>query len=123
MDFPRASELKATETGFELYFPQQERWGERAGQLMSRYEYVAAISTSAETMNNIAFQSASDALKAKKVTMEQVTEAIESGGHVGFCLGCGAEVDGVEPDARHYKCENCDAALVFGAEELLLMIA
>jgi hypothetical protein len=40
MYYPRASELKATETGFELYFRTDAKLGERSGQLMSRYEYV-----------------------------------------------------------------------------------
>lgn len=40
MHFPKASELKATDRGFELYFPSDPKWGERAGTLMSRYEYI-----------------------------------------------------------------------------------
>lgn len=38
----------------------------------------------------------------------------------GFCIACGAEVDGVEPDAREYECEACGEPAVYGAEELLL---
>ncbi len=38
----------------------------------------------------------------------------------GFCLECGAEVDGVEPDAQRYKCEVCGEPAVFGCEELLM---
>lgn len=41
--------------------------------------------------------------------------------HGGFCLLCGAEAYGVEPDARRYPCEHCNARFVFGAQELLLM--
>lgn len=37
----------------------------------------------------------------------------------GFCLKCREEAYGVEPDARRYRCEACDARAVFGAEELL----
>lgn len=41
LQYPRASELKATTTGFELYFPDDPKFGEnRQGKLMSRYEYV-----------------------------------------------------------------------------------
>ena len=40
MDYPRASELKADENGFELYFPKDSKFGDRAGILMSRYEWV-----------------------------------------------------------------------------------
>lgn len=34
--------------------------------------------------------------------------------------GCGEEAEGVEPDARHYKCEVCGQRQVFGAPEILL---
>jgi hypothetical protein len=37
----------------------------------------------------------------------------------GFCLICGQERGGCEPDARNYECESCGADQVFGAEELL----
>ena len=30
---------------------------------------------------------------------------------------------GLEPDARHYGCDSCELRAVFGAEEVLLMIA
>ena len=39
----------------------------------------------------------------------------------GFCLACGSEAYGVEPDARRYQCESCNAPKVYGLEELLLM--
>jgi hypothetical protein len=57
------------------------------------------------------------------VTIEQVMEAIESGEYAGFCLACGEQADGVEPDARNYVCESCGARKVFGAEELLITLA
>lgn len=40
---------------------------------------------------------------------------------IGFCLACGNEQAGVEPDARRYECEACGAHKVYGAEELALM--
>ena len=39
----------------------------------------------------------------------------------GFCIACGADAEGVEPDAEGYPCDVCDAAAVYGAEQLLLM--
>lgn len=45
----------------------------------------------------------------------------EMDGVTGWCLGCGQEAHGVEPDAREYKCEGCGESLVYGIEELLLM--
>ena len=56
-----------------------------------------------------------------KVTVDQIMKALESGDQVGFCLACGAEAYGVEPDARKYECEACGAKKVYGAEELLIM--
>lgn len=39
----------------------------------------------------------------------------------GFCLDCGEECTGVEPDARRYRCGSCGLSGVFGLEELLMM--
>jgi hypothetical protein len=38
----------------------------------------------------------------------------------GFCLACGDEQNGCEPDARRYRCEACGEFQVYGAEELAL---
>lgn len=55
---------------------------------------------------------------ASVISSAQIVEAVESGEYVGFCTACGAEHDGIEPDAEHYLCEACDASAVFGAEQL-----
>jgi predicted RNA-binding Zn-ribbon protein involved in translation (DUF1610 family) len=39
----------------------------------------------------------------------------------GYCLACGQEAYGVEPDARGYTCEDCGAEAVYGADECALM--
>ncbi len=39
----------------------------------------------------------------------------------GFCLACGSDAYGVEPDARKYTCESCGVSKVYGLEELLVM--
>jgi hypothetical protein len=61
------------------------------------------------------------------ITAQRVTEAVErqliSLDHPGFCLVCGAEAEGCEPDARQYECESCGACAVYGAEEILIAIA
>jgi hypothetical protein len=41
----------------------------------------------------------------------------------GFCIACGHEQGGCEPDARKYECESCGWHAVYGAEELLPFIA
>ena len=58
-----------------------------------------------------------------KIDLDAVMEAAESGEGIGFCLACGDEAYGVEPDARKYECESCGANKVYGAEEILLMVA
>lgn len=40
---------------------------------------------------------------------------------VGYCLGCTAEQDCCEPDARKYECDACGERRVYGAAEALLM--
>ena len=57
------------------------------------------------------------------VTAERIMEAAEADDNLGFCLACGAEAYGVVPDARKYECEECGAHKVYGAEELVLMLA
>ena len=57
-----------------------------------------------------------------KVTLDQVMAACESGDNMGFCLACGEEAFGVEPDARKYECESCGKKKVYGAEEILIIM-
>jgi hypothetical protein len=57
-----------------------------------------------------------------KISMQQIIDAVESGEDMGFCLACGDEAYGVEPDARKYECESCGKPRVYGAEELLMMV-
>ena len=54
-----------------------------------------------------------------RFTLEEIKDAIEN--QSGFCVLCGEEADGVEPDARGYDCESCEESAVYGAEEILLM--
>ncbi len=58
-----------------------------------------------------------------KVSLDQVMAAVEDDDNSGFCLACGEQAFGVEPDARKYVCESCGASKVYGAEELLMMMA
>jgi hypothetical protein len=61
------------------------------------------------------------------VTLDRIAEAAErqlsSFDNPGFCIKCGADADSVEPDARAYECEACGEPGVYGAEELLIMLA
>lgn len=61
------------------------------------------------------------------ITLKRVEEAVErrmtSLDNPGFCRACGAEADGVEPDAEGYECESCGEAQVSGADNLLIEMA
>ena len=60
-----------------------------------------------------------------KISLDRLIDAVERSTFdldmPGFCLACGEEVSGIEPDARRVVCESCGAPKVYGAEELLLM--
>ena len=60
------------------------------------------------------------------ITENRIVEACErhmtSLDDPGFCLACGNEQGGCEPDARRYRCEACGEFQVYGAEELAMMI-
>jgi hypothetical protein len=57
------------------------------------------------------------------ITAGRVCDAVERRmttlDNPGFCIACGEEADGCEPDARRYKCEACGERAVYGADELL----
>jgi predicted RNA-binding Zn-ribbon protein involved in translation (DUF1610 family) len=53
--------------------------------------------------------------------LSAVTDACESGDSIGWCIRCGAEAYGIEPDAAKYACDDCGKAAVYGAENLMLM--
>lgn len=59
----------------------------------------------------------------QRLTLDRVMDAIErretSLDNPGFCLACGEEAEGCEPDARGYRCEYCGELKVYGAEEIL----
>jgi hypothetical protein len=60
------------------------------------------------------------------LTVERIMDAVERQHTTlddpGFCLICGFEQGGCEPDARDYTCESCGEDAVMGAEELMMEI-
>lgn len=60
------------------------------------------------------------------ITTARIIDAVErhnnSLDNPGFCVACGNEQEGCEPDARRYECEACGEKQVYGAEELLMRI-
>lgn len=63
-------------------------------------------------------------MKLLKIEWERLEDALErqqsSLDNPGFCLSCGEETEGVEPDARKYPCEACGEKTVYGAQEILI---
>ncbi len=63
----------------------------------------------------------------ESITADRIVEACMRRGtsldNPGFCLACGADADGCEPDARRYECEACGEKQVYGAEELVMVVA
>lgn len=61
------------------------------------------------------------------LTVDRIAEACDRGmttlDNPGFCIACGEEAEGCEPDARNYECESCGERKVFGAEWLMISVA
>lgn len=57
------------------------------------------------------------------LTLEYIMEIAAEGENAGFCMKCGEQADGVEPDACRYECESCGSPSVYGAEELVIQLA
>lgn len=51
-------------------------------------------------------------------TLEQIQSADDD--QAGFCLACGNEQFGCEPDAERYKCEACGERTVYGPHWYLM---
>jgi Zn finger protein HypA/HybF involved in hydrogenase expression len=58
-----------------------------------------------------------------ETVMAGVERAMSDCENVGFCLSCGQEADGCEPDAEKYTCEACGSNMVYGAEQILICCA
>ncbi len=58
----------------------------------------------------------------KGLTLEYIVEVASEDRNAGFCMRCGEQADGVEPDARGYVCDYCCSPSVYGAEELLIQL-
>ena len=52
--------------------------------------------------------------------LDRIVKAVEEDNNMGFCVSCGHDQRGVEPDAREYECEFCGEFKVYGAEEILM---
>jgi hypothetical protein len=59
----------------------------------------------------------------KKLPLADIISAVQKDDNLGFCIKCGEEAYGVEPDAENYECESCGEFAVYGAEQILINIA
>ena len=62
----------------------------------------------------------------RAITLEAIEDACArrsmSLDNPGFCVACGAEREGCEPDMREGECEVCGEAQVYGAEEIYMEV-
>lgn len=61
-------------------------------------------------------------LEKRNRIMDRAIEIVDQDEMLGICLHC-EEEQMAEPDARRYVCESCGESKVYGAEELLMMLA
>jgi hypothetical protein len=70
-------------------------------------------------MNAIPYTTKSGKKQFKPECTEEELSALSDEG-TGWCLACGTEAYGVEPDASKYTCEECGQPKVYGLEELAM---
>jgi predicted RNA-binding Zn-ribbon protein involved in translation (DUF1610 family) len=56
-----------------------------------------------------------------KIPFEEIEQVLIEDSCSGFCLGCGEQMFGVEPDACEYECPSCGEYKVYGAQTILIM--
>jgi hypothetical protein len=54
--------------------------------------------------------------------VDVLMDAVASDMSIGYCVCCGAEAGGVEPDREEMRCESCGEHSVYGAEQILFDI-
>lgn len=54
-----------------------------------------------------------------RLTIDQYDALREE--YAGYCLHCGEQAYGVEPDACSYECDLCGSHAVYGIEELMML--
>lgn len=72
-------------------------------------------------MQRESFKTKAGTMRYRPVMDEAEYRHLTFNDNPGFCLDCGLDCDGVEQDARRYRCESCGMPAVFGLEELLMM--
>ena len=64
--------------------------------------------------------------RGAKISRNAIIRAAEESmfgmGNPGFCIACGEEREGCEPDAANYECYDCEEMAVHGAESLMMLV-
>lgn len=56
------------------------------------------------------------------INLDRLLEAAtDENEEFGFCILCGTQVAGIEPDIRHSPCPDCGEHTVYGVDELIFM--
>ncbi len=58
-------------------------------------------------------------VKISKSILEKAWWAMNMDPYTGFCLACGDQADGSDPDVEEEECENCGKHKVYGAEIII----
>ena len=73
-------------------------------------------------MTKVAYKSkGGDTLYRPNLTQREAEHLMVADEMVGWCLACGSELGGVEPDAERVRCEVCGESKVYGVEQLMIM--
>ena len=56
---------------------------------------------------------------AFRPNLSQLVAVLENDEYLAWCLACGNEFNGYEPDVRNANCESCGEHAVFAAYECL----
>lgn len=97
----------------------EERIGDLEDELNTAEERIVELELEVKRLN-------SQLPRPKPIfpTEDQMVEMIDRRGcsldNPGWCIRCGEEQDGCEPDARGYTCDSCGERSVYAPEELLL---
>jgi len=49
------------------------------------------------------------------IPINRLIEVMANDESIGFCVCCGNEIFGVDPDTKNMKCDNCGKFSVFGS--------
>jgi len=57
-----------------------------------------------------------------EILLKAVERSMAENDNLGFCISCGTEAQGCEPDVSKLPCEKCGSLAVYGAEQILIEV-